>query len=134
MGAGTILSMAIGVFGATGCIGLEIDQDAFNVAKRRLAGSDAALFHNGFQDFDAGRLTKNTRLVSNIPFGGHFRAVPTARLVRFIRDCERRGAQSTLLMSRGQAKALVAEMGYRVKNVLVLGQPAGIMYSPPRSA
>ena len=132
MGTGTILNMAAGAFGAAKCIGLEIDQDAFDIAKRRLAGAE--LFHNRFQDFDASTLDKDTRLVSNIPFGVQFEAVPTATLVQFIRECEVRGARSTLLISRGQAKALAAEMNYRIKNVLVLGQPASILYSPSQSA
>ena len=134
MGTGTILNMAAGAFGATACIGLEIDQESFNVAKRRLAGDVSTLFHNRFQDFDPSTLTRGTRLVSNIPFGVQFEAVPTARLVQYIRDCEVRGAQSTLLISRGQAKALAAEMGYRIKNVLVLGQPASILYASSRYA
>ena len=101
---------------------------------RLAAGANATLFHNRFQDCDASTLTRKTRLVSNIPFGVQFDAAPTASLVEFIRDCERHGAQSTLLMSRGQGKALAAEMDYRIKNVLVLGQPASILYSPSRSA
>lgn len=133
MGTGTILSMAAGAFGASACIGLEIDQDAFDLAKQRLA-DDATLFHNRFQDFDTSTLTGETRLVSNIPFGVQFEAAPTAMLVEFIRDCELRGARSTLLISRGQAKALAAEMGYRIKNVLVLGQPASILYATSRYA
>ena len=133
MGTGTVLDMATRAFGAAECIGLESETVPYRVARQRLAGTGSSLRSIRFEDFDTGMMTERTKVVSNIPFGVRFERAATDRLVRLIRDCVDRGARATLLMSRGQAKVVAGELDYRIKNVLVLGQPASIVYSGPPS-
>ena len=128
MGTGTILEMAADRYGAGPGIGLEVDADAYRAAGMRLAGRSTTLVNARFEDFDYTSLPVGSRLVSNLPFGVRFAQVRTAALLRLIRRPELSGSQAALLLSRGQADRIAPETGTRRKNVLVLGQPASILY------
>ena len=128
MGSGTILDMAANVYGAGLAVGLEVDGDAYHAARARLAGRKSTLVNAPFEDFDYGALPAGSRLVSNVPFGVRFTQVRTAALLRLIRRPELSRSPTALLLSRDQASPVAAETGMRRKNVLVLGQPASILY------
>ena len=128
MGTATILAMAQQRFGVASGIGLEISPQAFRLATRRLADDRHTLVSASFDDFDPNSLPARSLLVSNVPFGVRFEQPPTDRLGRFLDACLQGGTRLTLLMSRDQAKAIGPALGLRVKNVLVLGQPASIVY------
>ncbi len=131
MGTGTILGMAADRYGAALGIGLEVDADAYRAALTRLAGRRTTLVNGPFEDFDYTSLPGGSRLVSNLPFGVRFAQVRTAALLRLIRRRELSGSPAALLLSRGQADRITTETGMRRKNVLVLGQPASILYGRP---
>ncbi len=131
MGTGTILGMAADRYGAALGIGLEVDADAYRAALTRLAGRRTTLVNAPFEDFDYTSLPVGSRLVSNLPFGVRFAQVRTAALLRLIRRRELSGSPAALLLSRGQADRITTETGMRRKNVLVLGQPASILYGRP---
>ncbi len=128
MGTGTILGMAADRYGAVLGIGLEVDAEAYRAALTRLAGRRTTLGNLPFEDFDYGSLPDGSRLVSNLPFGVRFAQVRTAALLRLIRGRELSSSPAALLLSRDQADRIAAETGMRRKNVLVLGQPASILY------
>ena len=127
-GTGTVLKMALERFEAGRCVGLEVDREAYSIAERRLVDDRVSLINASFEDFDASGLPAATRLVSNVPFGVRFERVATPRLVGLIRQARVRGSSVVLLMSRGQAAELAAPLSLKVKNVLVLGQPASIVH------
>ena len=128
MGTGTILKVAAERFGAGRCIGLEVSPDAFQIAERRLSGARVSLFNSRFENFDLGRLPPAMTLVSNVPFGQQFVRVPSRRLIDLIRMRPFEGGRVAVLMSREQAKEVAAATRLRTRNVLVLGQPAAIVY------
>ena len=130
MGTGRILQAARHGFGIGKCIGLEIDLEAYLRAKQSLDDPGFSLFNVSFEDFNVGVLSETTKLVSNVPFGERFTRVHTERLMKFLRDSRFLSSQITLLMSRAQAKEMASPLGSKVKNVLVLGQPASILYTP----
>ncbi len=133
MGSGTILAMAAYRYGAGQVVGLEVDGDAYSAARGRLAGRRATLVNTRFEDFDYASLPAGSRLVSNMPFGVRFAQPRTDALLRLIRRPELNGSPGALLLSRDQAGRIASETGMRRKNVLVLGQPASILYgrTPP---
>ncbi len=128
MGTGTILNAARRRFGCGSCIGLEVDKDAYRIAKAALKGPGVSLFNSSFDDFDPGALPENARLVSNIPFGVRFQRAPTETLLNFIERSPLKPERVTLLASRDQAREIAGPLGLRTKNVLVLGQPAAIVF------
>ena len=128
MGTGTILKMAREGFMAGSCVGLEVDSEAYGIAAQRLDDGVSSL-NVSFEDFDAHSLPKGVKLVSNLPFGRRFAQVPSRQLTRLIESGPLDGARAALLMSRQQAKEIAPARGFRRKNVLVLGQPATILYS-----
>ncbi len=142
MGSGTILRAAADHYGAGLCGGAEVDRLPFRVAQQRIEAAAAAraddvlevdLLHGAFDSLDLSRLPEGVRMVSNLPFGVTFQAVETARLVRFLVQVRRKAAAMALLMSREQAAEVGQALSLRVKHVLVLGQPAAIVYGqPPR--
>ncbi len=132
MGSGTILDMAYG-YGAGRVIGLEVDGDAYRAARARLPGDRTTLVNAPFEDFDYASLPAGSSLVSNVPFGVRFAQVRTAALLQLIHRPELSGSPAALLLSRHQANPIAAETGMRRKNVLVLGQPASILYGRPFS-
>ena len=131
MGTGTILGMAADSYGAGQVVGLEVDVDAYRAARTRLAGRKATLVNAPFEGFDFASLPAGSRLVSNVPFGVRFAQVRTAALLRLIRRPQLSGSPAALLLSREQANPIAAETNMRRKNVLVLGQPASILYGSP---
>ncbi|MDE0217893.1 MAG: hypothetical protein OXJ90_01385 [Spirochaetaceae bacterium] len=128
MGTGTILQVAARRFGAASCHGLEQSRQAFQLARQRLSDSRCRIFNTRFEEFDLDRLPAGARLVSNIPFGHRFARTPTAPLVALIGSSAFAGSRVALLMSREQAGEVAAATRLRVRNVLVLGQPAAIVY------
>ena len=127
-GTGTILQVAARRFGAASCCGLEQSRQAFQLARQRLADSRFRLFNTRFEEFDLDRLPEGARLVSNIPFGHRFARTPTRPLVELIESPRFDGSRVALLMSREQAREVAAATRLRARNVLVLGQPAAIVY------
>ncbi len=127
MGTGTILRMAAR-FKVRHCIGLEIDPGAYALAKEQLAGTDARLVQGSFEHMHRVQVPKRVKVVSNLPFGIKFPRIPTNSLVRFLFE-ELNSEAVSLLMSRDQANAFRTIGGLAVKNVLVLGRPASIVYS-----
>ncbi len=128
MGTGTILRMAATRFKVRHCIGLEVDPGTYALAQEQLAGTDARLVQGSFERFHRAQVPKRVKVVSNLPFGVKFPRVPTDALVQFLfRELDPEAV--SLLMSRDQAKAFRTISGLAVKNVLVLGQPASIVYS-----
>ena len=130
MGTGTILREAYHAFGVPRSVGLEVDRDAYRIAERTLDLPAASLHNVTFESFDATALPDEAKLVSNIPFGVRFAQVSTGRLLDFIRSSPVSPQRITMLMSRGQARGLAPVLNLRAKNVLVLGQPAAIVYTP----
>ncbi len=128
MGTGTILRMAATRFKVRHCIGLEIDPGAYALAQEQLAGTDARLVQGSFEHMHRAHVPKRVKVVSNLPFGIKFPRIPTDSLVRFLFE-ELNSEAVSLLMSRDQANAFRAISGLAVKNVLVLGRPASIVYS-----
>ncbi len=128
MGTGTILRMAATRFKVRHCIGLEIDPGAYTLAEERLAGTDAKLVQGSFERIHRAQVPKRVKVVSNLPFGVKFPRIPTDSLLQFLFR-ELAPEAVSLLMSRDQAKAFRTIGGLALKNVLVLGQPASIVYS-----
>lgn len=128
MGTGTILRAAARRFGAASCYGLEPEPEAFGVARQRLPDDRYRLFNTRFEEFACDRLPAGTRLVSNIPFGHRFARTPTPPLVEMIDNPAFGAGHVALLMAREQAGEVAAATGLRARNVLVLGQPAAIVY------
>jgi hypothetical protein len=129
MGSGTILRAAWRRFGVRSCIGYEIDAAAYRLAKRAVLTPEAQLHHRSFETCAPSRLPDGTKLVSNLPFGERYAEVPTDRLVRFLSEAQRVTRAITLLMGRAQADRVARALRLRTKNVLVLGQPAAIVYA-----
>lgn len=129
MGTGTILEAASQRFRVGACIGLEIDPEAYAIAMGRINSPHVSLLNISFEAFDTSTLPDNARLVSNVPFGVRFARVATEKLHGFIRNLPLAPRQITLLASREQATEMVPALGLRKKNVLVLGQPASILYA-----
>jgi hypothetical protein len=130
MGSGTILRAAWRRFGVRSCIGYEIDAAAYRLAKRAVLAPNVQLHHRSFEVCAPDRLPVGVRLVSNLPFGERFAEVPTDRLLRFLAAVQDVAGAMTLLMGRAQAERVAPALRLRTKNVLVLGQPAAIVYSP----
>ena len=128
MGTGTILKVAGERFATRQSFGLEVSSEAFESAKRRLAGSGTTLSNVRFEDFNTRLLPEGASLVSNVPFGRRFPRAPSTRLIELVQGRPFGGKRVTLLMSREQAKVVSVETGLRARNVLVLGQPASIVY------
>jgi hypothetical protein len=128
MGTGTILRAAGRDFGARALAGAEVDAAAYRLARRALAGIQARLVAGSFEQLDVAALPPFVKLVSNLPFGVQFAPVPTPRLLRFLRALLPRLAGVALLMGREQARDVAPAIGLRAKHVLVLGQPAAIVY------
>ena len=132
MGSGTILDAAVRLYGADTAMGLEVDDGAFEIANGRLACSNTLRFNMAFDEFDLGLVNEQTKLVTNVPFGVQFERVVTRRLIDFLGGCSQAGATLTMLISREQGAELARDLGLRRKNVLVMGQPACIVYTRPR--
>ena len=128
MGTGAILEAAMHSYQARGAVGFEVDPAACDIAERRLAGTRASIFRASYEKMDMGRMDSRTRIVTNIPFGNRFERVATERLIRVLRACSEAGARKTMLTSREQGAHLRAALGLRRKNVIVMGQPAAILY------
>jgi hypothetical protein len=128
MGTGTILLAALARLGAAAGIGVEVDRITFTRAAERLDGLSAQLRHASFESLDAAGVPEGARLVSNLPFGARFAPAPVAKLLPFLRALQPKLAGMALLLGREQAAALAAALRLRQKNVLVLGQPAAIVY------
>ena len=129
MGTGTILRAASRRFGVRTCIGAEIDPQAYRIARRSVRAPDARLFGQPFESLDVERLPAQLTLVSNLPFGVRFAQVPTARLLKFLARLRAKVVALALLMGREQAAEVGPALGLRTKHVLVLGQPAAIVYA-----
>ncbi|MDQ3701807.1 MAG: hypothetical protein M3442_12935 [Chloroflexota bacterium] len=130
MGTGTILRLAAQRYGAPSCIGFEVDNAAYQIARETIDAPDVRLARASFEQSPIERLPQGTRLVSNLPFGARFREVPSERLLRFLDDCWPRLESIVLLLGRDQGEFIAHRLGIRAKNVLVLGQPACIVGSP----
>ena len=128
MGTGTILHAAARRFGVASCYGLEVAPEAYELACQRLSGTRYRLLNVRSEEFDRARLPAGVRLVSNVPFGHRFERTPTPPLVRLIEGAPFGGRHVALLMSREQAGEVAAATELRARNVLVLGQPAAIVY------
>ncbi len=128
MGTGSILDAALRLYQAPAAIGFEVDPDACDVAERRLAGANVSIFRASFETLDSGLVDSRTRIVTNVPFGARFERVDTAKLVEVLRACSRAGASITMLASREQGAEVSAALGLRRKHVIVMGQPAAILY------
>lgn len=128
MGTGTILDTALRLYKASAAVGFEVDAGACDIAKARLAGQNASIFHASFETLDIGLIDSQTRLVTNVPFGVQFQRVDTVRLLPIIRACYHAGAGIAMLTSREQGSEVSASLRLRRKNVIVMGQPASILY------
>jgi 23S rRNA G2445 N2-methylase RlmL len=128
MGTGTILRSAAERFDVRVCIGAEVDAAAYRDA-RRMIQADGRLRHGSFEELDFDTLPHSVKLVSNLPFGVQFTQVPTRRLLAFLVSLQPRLRAVALLMSREQARVVAEALPLRTKHVLVLGQPAAIVYS-----
>ncbi len=126
-GTGTILHMAWQRFDVRLCFGIEIDAAAYQMARTRLAGTTTRLFHGAFEQWHIPDLPEPLKVVSNLPFGITYRRAQTNRLVQFIFNGLKPAAVA-LLMSREQADEFQTISDLDRKNVLVLGQPASIVY------
>jgi len=133
MGTGTILRVAAQVYDAGACIGAEVDRTAFRVAEGRVPPEPAELRFGAFDGSDPETLPEGTRLVSNLPFGVRFAQVETERLLAFLQAIRPKLAGLALLMGREQAEQVAAALRLRTKNVLVLGQPATVVYGDPQA-
>jgi hypothetical protein len=129
MGTGSILAAAAGTFGAGTCIGAEIDAYAYRLARQRVRAPETRLVRTSFERLDVAALPRDVRLVSNLPFGVQFAPVPTGALLDFLARIEPRVRGAALLLGRTQAADIGHTLGFRVKHVLVLGQPAAIAYA-----
>lgn len=129
-GSGTILAAAARHYGVRRLVGAEVDRNALREARRRIEGRGAALDvrPGSFEALDGGTIAEGAYLVSNLPFGERFEQVETGRLVAFLREVAPRLAGVALLMAREQGAEVGRSLGLRVKNVIVLGQPAAIAY------
>jgi hypothetical protein len=130
MGSGTILRAAWRRYRAGTCIGCEVDGAAYQLARVRVDAPDARLHRGSFDTCADARLPRGTRLVSNLPFGARFATVPLGRLLSFLTRSRPRLASAVLLLGREQAPPVARALDLRVKNVLVLGQPASVVYPP----
>ena len=128
MGTGGILDAAMRLYQARGAVGFEVDTAACDIAERRLTGATVSVFRASFETVDTGLIDSRTRIVTNIPFGNRFERVDTDKLVRVLRACSEAGARITILASREQGVHLGRSLGLRRKNVIVMGQPAAIVY------
>ena len=128
MGTGTILDAALRRYQARAVVGFEVDSAAAEIAERRLNSGKASIFRQSFESLDTAMIDSHTRIVTNAPFGAQFERVDTKRLVRFFRECRQAGARITVLASREQSNHLGRGLGLRRKNVIVMGQPAAILY------
>jgi predicted RNA methylase len=129
MGGGTILDAAMRIYGAERAIGIEVDVAAYAIAERRLANASVSLLASSFDELDLGLIDLKTKLVTNVPFGVQFERVETARLIDFLRKCSQAGATITALTSREQGSEVSRALRLQRKNVIVLGQPASILYT-----
>jgi Putative RNA methylase family UPF0020 len=129
-GSGTILRAAWERFGVQTCLGYEVDGEALRLARRTVGAPRTRLVHDSFEACRPERLPPGTRLVSNLPFGARFAAVPLRRLGPFLERCLEHVAGMALLMNREQGQRVAQELDLGRKNVLVLGQPACIVYTP----
>ncbi len=129
MGTGTILREAVQSFGVGTVVGLEVDRSAFKIAERRLQGGQVTLRNASFEEVEASSVPTGVKLVSNIPFGATFDRIPTAKIMEMIDRLALTRNGTTLLLSRGQAGELAPKLALLKRNVLVLGQPAAIVYA-----
>ena len=129
MGAGTILDAAIQYYGVDKVIGMEIDKTAFAVAKRKLTYQNTTLLLSSFDKLDFDLVNDQTKLVTNVPFGIRFEKVETERLIGFLGKCTKTGATVTMLTSREQGTDISRALKLQRKNVIVMGQPACILYT-----
>ena len=90
--------------------------------------SAARLVEGSFEQIDFDALPRAVKVVSNLPFGVQFTPVPTNRLLAFLVALRPRMQAMALLMSRAQAQEIAQTLRLRAKHVLVLGQPAAIVY------
>ena len=128
-GSGTILRAAWERFGVQTCLGYEVDGEALRLARRAVGAPQTRLVHD-LSACRPERLPPGTRLVSNLPFGVRYAEVPLRRLGPFLERCLAHVAGMALLMSRAQGQRVAQELDLGRKNVLVLGQPACIVYTP----
>lgn len=128
MGTGAILQAALRSYQARAAIGFEVDPAACDIAERRLAGAKVSVIRASYETLDIGLIDSRTRIVTNIPFGSRFERVNTEKLVPVLRSCSDAGARITMLASRQQGAHLGRALGLRRKNVIVMGQPAAILY------
>ena len=128
MGTGAILRAALRFYQVRAAIGFEVDPAACDIAERRLTGTSVSIIRKSYETMDTGLMDSRTRIVTNIPFGNQFERVDTERLVRVLQACSAVGARITMLVSREQGAHLSAALGLRRKNVIVMGQPAAILY------
>lgn len=132
MGSGAILDAAVRLYGADTAIGLEIDDEAFEIARSRLVGTRSLLFNTSFDELNLELVNDGTKLVTNAPFGVRFEQVATRKLIGFLGRCSEAGAAMAVLISREQGVEAARELGLKRKNVLVMGQPACIVYTPSK--
>ncbi len=128
MGTGAILQAALRSYQVRAAIGFEVDPVACDIAERRLSGSNVSVFRASFETLDIGLMDSRTRIVTNIPFGNQFERVKTEKLVQVLRACTGAGARITMLASREQGAHLSSALGLRRKSVIVMGQPAAVVY------
>jgi hypothetical protein len=102
MGSGTILDAALRIYGADSVIGMELDAATYEVARARFEDSRSSLFARSFDELDLSLIDRQTRVVTNVPFGVRFKRVETGRLINFFSKCALAGATITALISRGQ--------------------------------
>jgi 23S rRNA G2445 N2-methylase RlmL len=135
MGSGTILEAAAQTYGAGRLVGAEVEGEGFKLARERLRGAremgvEVRLRRTSFEQLEDDEIPEGARLVSNLPFGVRFERVETARLVEWLRRvAPRLGARARLLARHLAAAAGAGRGGRRIKNVIVLGQPAAIVYA-----
>ena len=128
MGTGSILEAALDQYEARAVVGLEVDPAAADIAERRISVENVTVFRQSFEALDTRLIDSRTRLVTNVPFGEQFERVNTENLVRVLRACSDAGARVAMLASREQGSQLGGALGLRRKNVIVMGQPAAILY------
>jgi len=133
MGTGTVLRVACEQMRAARCIGIEVDPEAYGIAARALSRHDVRLRMTSFDDIEPSLLPDHVKVVSNLPFGHRFVQVPLDRLLKFFVLIQPRVRAFALLLGRQQAAEVARRLDLTVKNVLVLGQPAAIAYSPSGS-